>query len=219
MPTLSMPLPTGDYETRRTNALNNAGGDVNSQLYKNWLATYGSGGSNPQGVPYGDLASGINSFMNSQALNTLNSNLPGYANAVGQRAQNTQSMLEGNIPDDVITQLSQGAAERGIGGGSPGSPNANAAYLRALGLTSLDMMNQGSQQLSQSIADTPVPELWNPMSLYMPTVLGQQEQLFARQGQQQQQADAQRAAMSAAWNSNRDSGNYRQGWSAISGLY
>lgn len=131
-------------------------------------------------VPYGETAGAINRFMNSQALNAYKANLPGYANAVGQRSENTQQMLEGQLPQDVIGQIGQQAAERGIGGGNPGSPNANAAYLRALGLNSLDMMGQGSQQLSQSIADAPIPELFNPASLWVPTVLGQQEAEAAR---------------------------------------
>lgn len=109
-------------------------------------------------------------------------NLPGYANAVGQRAENTQSMLEGNVPQDVIQQISQQAAERGIAGGAPASPNSGAAYLRALGLNSLQMMQQGSDQLSKSIADTPVPELFSPMSLYVPETLGKQQQAAATAG-------------------------------------
>lgn len=137
-------------------------------------------------LPFGELAQMTNQFMTGQALAPYLQNLPGYANMVGQRSQNTQQMLQGQLPDDVITQISQQAAQRGIAGGSPGSPNANADYLRALGLTSLDMMGQGSQQLTQSIADTPVPELWNPMSLYVPSTLGAQEQAAALAGQKAQ---------------------------------
>jgi hypothetical protein len=120
--------------------------------------------------------------MTSQALQPYAANLPGYANMVGQRSENTSQMLRGELPQDVINQISQQSAERGVGGGQAGGPNSNAAYLRALGLNSLDVMGQGSQQLSQSIADTPVPELWNPASLWVPTVLGQQEQAAASAG-------------------------------------
>lgn len=133
-------------------------------------------------VPYGDEAAAINKFMNGQALQSYNSNLPGYANAVGQRSENTASMLKGELPQDVINQIAQNSAERGVGGGQSGGPNSNAAYLRALGLNSLDMMGAGSKELSQSISDTPVPELWNPASLWVPTVLGQQEQAAAAAG-------------------------------------
>lgn len=125
------------------------------------------------GVPYGDQAANINKFMANQALQQYNSNLPGYANAVGQRMQNTQQMLEGKLPQDVINQISQQSAERGIGGGQSGGPNTNAAYLSALGLNSLKMMGSGSEELSKSIQDTPTAELFNPSSIWMPAVLGQ----------------------------------------------
>lgn len=160
------------------------------------------------GVPYGAQANSINQFMTSQALQPYAANLPGYANMVGQRSENTASMLKGELPQDVINQIAQQSAERGIGGGQAGGPNANAAYLRSLGLNSLDMMGQGSQQLTQSIADTPVPELWNPASLWVPSVLGQQEQTAAETGlnSRNQQLELQRRnqAASQAWN-NRSS--------------
>lgn len=179
--TQSMFLPY-NFEASKANALKNAGGDPNSKLYTDWLARYGSpGGSNP-GLPNSALASNVNQFMTGQAILPFLQNLPGYAGMVGQRSQNALSMLKGQIPDDVISQISQGAAERGIMGGTPQSPNANAAYLRSLGLTSLDMQNQGSELLSKSIADTPVPQLWNPMSLYVPQTLAADEAKYAQQG-------------------------------------
>lgn len=151
------------------------------------------------------MSNAINQFMTNQSLQPYQANLPGYANMVGQRSQNTASMLKGELPQDVINQISQQSAERGVAGGQSGGPNANAAYLRALGLNSLDMMGQGSKELSTSIADTPVPELWNPASLWMPEYLGQQEQTAAQTGinNQRQQMELQRRnqAASAAWNS------------------
>lgn len=131
------------------------------------------------GVPYGKEAADINKFMGNQALLQYSRNLPGYANAVGQRMENTQQMLEGDLPQDVVNQIAQQSAERGVGGGGV-SPNSNAAYLRALGLNSLDMQMQGSKELSSAISDTPLAELWNPASLWVPTVLGQQERAAAR---------------------------------------
>jgi hypothetical protein len=90
------------------------------------------------------------------------------------------------LPQDVINQIAQQAAERGIATGTAGSPNANSAYLRSLGLNSLQMMGQGSQELSRSIADTPIPQLWNPLALQIPQTLGAQELAQARYGQAQQ---------------------------------
>ncbi len=137
----------------------------------------------PTPLQYTDLASQANDFMTGQALKPFEANLPQYATNVGQRATNTNAMLKGQLPQDVINQISQQAAERGIATGSPGSANANAAYLRALGLNSLGMMNQGSQELSRSIADTPVPQLWNPLSLQIPRMLAGDALSAAQQGQ------------------------------------
>jgi hypothetical protein len=134
-------------------------------------------------VPYGEQASATNAFMNNAAIQPYIANLPGYANMVGKRSENTLSMLGGNLPQDVQNQIAQRAAERGVGGGSgPASPNSNAALLQALGLSSYDMQKQGSAELSRSIADTPVPELINPWGLYEKTTLGNQELAAAQQG-------------------------------------
>lgn len=124
--------------------------------------------------PYQTLAQNLNPFMAQQAQNQYIANLPNYQGMIGQRSANTTSQLRGEVPRDVITQLLQGAAERGIATGNPGSPNANAAYLRALGLTSIGQQEAGSKNLSQSIADTPVSPLFNPASLIVPELLGLQ---------------------------------------------
>lgn len=170
-------------------------------------------------MPYGyaETANSLNNFMGGQALSQYNANLPGYANAVGTRAQTTQQLLQGQLPQDVINQIAQQSSERGISGGNPGSANANAAYLRALGLNSMQAQQQGSQQLSQSIADTPTAELWNPASLWVPSTLGVQQTNAAQAGQanaysltQLANQDAVRKAQSVAWNSQ---GGSQYGWS------
>jgi hypothetical protein len=69
--------------------------------------------------------------------------------------QNIQSETAGQLPADVISLLTQQGAERGIATGSPGSPNSNAAFLRALGLTSLDMTQRGQQNLTSILPTLP----------------------------------------------------------------
>lgn len=56
--------------------------------------------------------------------------------------------LKGQLPDDVITQIQQVAGERGVATGMPGSPASNASMLRALGLTSYQMQQQGLKNLN-----------------------------------------------------------------------
>jgi len=155
-----------------------AGGFGGSRLSLGGSSGISSAGS----VPYGDLATQINSLMTREASKPYAANLPDYANMVGKRSQNISSQLAGQVPDDVVNQIIQTGAERGILTGSAMSPNANAAMLRALGLTSLGLQQQGSQNLTAAINDTPVPQLFNPASLIVPTELARQSQRAASAG-------------------------------------
>lgn len=159
-------------------------------------------------LPYADLANRANQFMTNQSIMPFLQNLPGYANAVQQRSTNTAQMLAGQLPQDVISQITQQAAERGIGGGQGGSPNTNAAFLRALGLNSLQMQQEGSNQLTQSINDTPVPELWNPMSLITPQITSAQELAQTKLGQQTQSSAEKRKQAALNWNAKKSGTKY-----------
>ncbi len=131
--------------------------------------------------PYMKLAQQANQFMTQQAAAPFISNLPDYQGMVGQRSTNIGSQLRGEVPQDVQRLLSQAGAERGVATGmGAGSPNANAAWLRALGLTSIGQQQLGQQGLTQAIADTPIPEIWNPMSLYVPERIAQLELAAAK---------------------------------------
>jgi hypothetical protein len=115
------------------------------------------------GLSYG-LGKSINTFQTGQASQQLAQNLPGYQNLITKSSGNIQSMLSGQVPEDVVNSIIQGAAERGIMTGSPGSPNANAALLRALGLTSLGLQQTGETELTGAIGRTPTPALYQPTS-------------------------------------------------------
>ena len=131
------------------------------------------------GALYG-LAGPVNQFQAKQAGGQIAANLPGYYDMLGKSSQNIQQMLSGQVPSDVITQLTQQAAERGTSIGlGVGGPNTNAALLRSLGLTSLQMQQQGEQELSGAIQRTPQPGLFNPMSM-MVTPEQQQEAAMAQ---------------------------------------
>lgn len=130
------------------------------------------------GKIYG-LAGGLNTLNENTLLGNLGKNIPGYSTLVGQEAGVTGSELAGNLPQDVITQLQQQAAERGIMTGSPGSPNNNAAYLRALGLDSLQLEQQGFGNLSTMIGQTPQAPLFDPGSLLVTPQQAQEAQTQA----------------------------------------
>lgn len=141
----------------------------------------GGAGVAAGGVETG-IASSVNQFMQGQANLPFIMNLPGYQGMQAQQSQNILSMLQGDVPRDVINQILQQASERGIATGSPRGPNANAAYLKALGLTSIDLMGKGSELFGAAIEQTPRAELWNPMSLYVPERLAAQEIAAAKSG-------------------------------------
>lgn len=111
------------------------------------------------------IMEGINQQSAQSAMYPLTLNLPGYAGAMGQAMGNVQQYLAGQVPADVINLLQQQAAERGIATGLPGSQNANAAYLRALGLTSLGLQQTGEQQLTNLMGAVPRGTLMDPASL------------------------------------------------------
>lgn len=129
------------------------------------------------GALYG-LAGGVNRFQQQQAAGGLQANLPGYQGMIGQSSANIGQELQGQVPSDVVNQILQSAAERGIVTGSPGSPNANAAYLRALGLTSLGQMQTGEQNLTAAIGRTPQAAPMN-LSPFLVTPAQQQEAAVA----------------------------------------
>lgn len=85
-------------------------------------------------------------------------NLPNYQAMLGQDTSNIQSNLAGQLSPDVITQLQQQAAERGTMTGTPYSANSNAAYLRALGLNSLQLQQLGNTQLTAAMNRTPIQQ-------------------------------------------------------------
>jgi len=105
------------------------------------------------------LAGGVNQINEAGALNQLQQFLPNYASLVGQASGTTSQELSGQLPSDVVSEILQGAAERGIVTG--GGANANAAYLRALGLNSLQMQQQGQSNLSTLIGEAPRAPLFD----------------------------------------------------------
>lgn len=79
-----------------------------------------------------------------------------------QSSQNIGSELRGELPADVVAMLGQRSAEAGAGRGMAGSPASGAAYLRALGLSSLDQMDRGQRDLSAADARNPGAPLYDP---------------------------------------------------------
>lgn len=147
-----------------------------AQAISRYNAALGGGTISAAGaVPYGDYANKVNAQMTQAVQAPYIANLPGYLANITQRSHNTGAALRGELPQDVINLIGRQAAERGVATGSPGSANSNTAYLAALGLTSLGQQQSGAAQLSQSIQDTPVPQIFNPASIAVPEHLASLE--------------------------------------------
>lgn len=105
----------------------------------------------------------INQINLSATKAAQNARIPNNPALEAQSSANIGQELKGEVPQDVQNLLAQQAAERGIGGGGTAtSPNANAAYLRALGLTSIQQQQLGQQNLSAADARNPQAPITNP---------------------------------------------------------
>lgn len=123
------------------------------------------------------LASGVNQFNLGQQLEQYNTALPGYSGMVAQSAGNIGSRLQGQIPQDVVDQITNQAAARGVSMGVPGSPFSNAELIKSLGLTSLGLQTQAENELTQAINRTPAVPLFNTASF----LVSPQDQQAAQQ--------------------------------------
>lgn len=124
-------------------------------------------------------AANLNPFNQNQLLGQYNMAIPNYAALTQTASGNAMQQLSGQVPTDVINELLTGAAERGITGGMPGSPNSNAAYLRALGLTSIGQQATGMQNLHQLTADAPIAKPFDPASMFVTPEQEQEAQMAA----------------------------------------
>lgn len=110
----------------------------------------------------GQLSDLVNTINRNAQQQSLQARIPGAPALEAQSSQNIGSELQGQLPQDVMNLLGQQAAERGVATGGVGSANANASYLRALGLTSLGQEQQGQQNLSQAYARNPAAPIFDP---------------------------------------------------------
>jgi len=126
----------------------------------------------------GPLSTSLNTLIANNAALPYQLNLPNYGANVGQSSSNITDLLRGQVPQDVVNQLERIGAERGIGVG-PGGPNANAAWLGALGQTSLGLQAQGEQELTAAIGRTPTGQQFNPASFLVSPQQAQEAQYLS----------------------------------------
>lgn len=114
------------------------------------------------GQIYG-LTGGLNASLAGQQRGQIAAGLPDYNQMVSQSSANILSQAQGRIPTDVVNQILQTAAEKGIlSRGTNDAPVDMTSLIRTLGLTSLGLTNNAEQLLTGAIARTPQPQLVRP---------------------------------------------------------
>jgi len=124
--------------------------------YTGSTSTYGGTGGRSVSSP---LEATLANIAAQQAANQAR--IPNAPALEGQSSKMIEDQLLGRVPGDVTDLLGQSAAERGIATGMPGSGNMNAAYLRALGLTSIGQQESGQRNLSAAYARNPGAPIMN----------------------------------------------------------
>lgn len=162
------------------------------------ISTGASGLTPAGGMDLGALTAYINNLnLNAQAAANKN-RIPGDAALESQSSANIGNELHGILPPDVLRLIQQQGAERGVATGSPGSPNSNAAYLQALGLTSLGLQEQGQHDLSGAVARNPAAPIFDPTSQLMTPYQSSELALQQQAERDRVQLEQQRLALDAA---------------------
>lgn len=129
-----------------------------------------------------EFASEFNRLSAEQMLSQLERMMPGYGALLSRGTQTVGSLLRGEVPEDVENRLERMSAERGVSIGTSGSGFGENQFLRNLGLTSLNLIQQGldsaSRWMSLGAASAPT---FNMASAFLP--IGQR---IALRGQESQ---------------------------------
>ena len=116
------------------------------------------------------LVGTTNQFNASQMTSLLNSVMPGWSGAATQAGKNITSELQGQIPTDVAEQIQSSTAAQALTGGFGGSGLMGNTLAKNLGLTSLQLMNQGQSSLqswSSLIDSMYAPGQMNAASMFV----------------------------------------------------
>ena len=103
------------------------------------------------------LTTGLDSASAGGYLSSLESLIPGYSGLSSTASSDISSLLSGQLPQDVLSQLNTQAAQRGVSFDAS-SPNTDAAALRAMGLTSLNLEQSGLSGLQGLIGENQVTQ-------------------------------------------------------------
>lgn len=163
----------------------------------------GGGSTTTSSAAAGNLAAMPDITQLMDQINALNvsaqqkanvSRIPGEAGLEATSSANIANLLAGQVSPSTLNLLGQQAGERGVMTGSPAGAGTNAAYLKALGLTSEQLQAQGQTELSGAVARNPAAPIADPTKqLLTPEQSGTLQQGQEKLAQQQQQFEQQMA--------------------------
>lgn len=113
------------------------------------------------------LGGGVNPFQQQQLEAGYNAAIPNYSGMAAQSSANIGSELAGELPQGVLDEILQSSAERGIMTGMPGSPNVNAALVKQLLGSSLDLTKMGEQELSGAVSRSPIVQPFDISKMFV----------------------------------------------------
>ncbi len=116
------------------------------------------------------LVSSANAFSQDQIRKMLEGAIPGFSNIVGNVSSDIESLLKGEIPQDVASAVQSNAAGRALEGGYGGSGASRSLVARDLGLTSLDLTQKGigsAQNWMQTMNSLYAPGEINVSSMFV----------------------------------------------------
>lgn len=93
------------------------------------------------------------------------SQLPGYGKDISNIGSNITAETAGQLPQDVVTQLTNEAAARGIANGTGGAA-VNQDLLKTLGLNSLQLTQMGQTGLDAALGQLPGAALYQNPAFY-----------------------------------------------------
>ena len=149
--------------------------------------------------PATELAQKTTAAEQSQLEAQLRRAIPGYDQLVSQAGANISSALKGEISPDVSAQIQRSTAGRALTGGfGAGSGFGRALTARDLGLTSMQIQNQGLAQAQNFIQQQRTFGMAQPFSVSSMFITPNQRIGFLQQQQSAQYGRDMQAAQAAA---------------------
>lgn len=100
------------------------------------------------------LGSEVNAASTAEFLKMMERILPGFSQLNSKALGNIQSLLSGEVPQDVENFIGRKAAERGVTRGTGGSQFDKYGALRDLGLMSLELTDKGLDSATRWMSAT-----------------------------------------------------------------